>query len=126
MIAAVNVTVLGVADLDRSTRFYVEDLGCSPVRMTEPVPGRHWHELGFDGGGTRLALLNADGWQVPPRPGPALTLTCADVASTVADLRGRDVEVSGPVETPWGLSAQLTDPDGHVLILGEAGPGSAP
>ena len=126
MIIGLNVAVLGVADLDRSTMFYVEGLGCLPVRLTEPMPGRRWHELGFRTGGTRLALVNADGWHVPPRPGPAFTLTCADVAATVADLRRRAVDVTDPVDTPWGLSAQLSDPDGHVLVLGQAADQATP
>lgn len=120
MIGGINVAVLGVHNLDRATRFYVDDLGAIPVRFTEPMPGRYWHEIAFADGGTSLALLNADGWQLPPRPGPALTVRCADVAATVAELRARDVEVSGPEATPWGPSARLTDPDGHLIILGQS------
>ena len=124
MITGVNVTVLGVRDVDRSTRFYVDDLGARPVRLTEPMPGRRWHEIGF-ADGARLALLNADGWHLVARPGPALTVVCDDVVATVAELRARNVEVTDPRTTPWGTSAQLTDPDGHLIILGESSTAAA-
>lgn len=124
MISSMNVSVLGVADLSRSREFYVDHLSLTELTMAEPMPGRHWLELGFATGQTKLALVNADGWQVPPRPGPAMTVTCEDIVGTVTALRTHGITVSDPVETPWGFSADLEDPDGHVIILGQQGAAS--
>lgn len=122
MINAVNVAVIGVYDLDTATDFYTNGLGATPVRAAEPQPGQYWTELTFgDPNTTKIALVNADGWRVPPRPGPTLTVTCDNVTATVEDLRRRSITVSDAEPTPWGVSAQLTDPDGHLIILGQAG-----
>jgi hypothetical protein len=73
-----------------------------------------------------------DGWPIfalPPaevgvHPGDAplhtLSLTCDDIASTVAELRGRGVEFRGePEDRGWGIATTMVLPGGVEMMLYE-------
>lgn len=117
MITGLKVAVLAVSDVDLSQAFY-ETLGFITLLSAEPMPSRRWVELELPQGGSRIALVNAAGWEQPVSEGPAFTFGCDDVLQTSEELRSKGVAVIGPDATEWGPSARVIDPDGHMLVLG--------
>lgn len=120
MSTRLNVAVLAVADLESSLRFYVSGLGFHEILRAEPASGRHWVELGSQDSTGRIALINAEAWGTSPRSGPVLTLACDDLERLVRDLEAVGASPTPPAPTPWGLSAQVSDPDAALIILGQA------
>ena len=117
-----SLVTLGVADLDRSRRFY-EALGwqCPSWEPGSPV-------VFFELGGTVLGLYGrddlADDVGSPLRgPGGHTAVTLAhnepspsDVDRALAEiLAAGATEVKRPVVTAWGgYSGYVADPDGHL------------
>lgn len=103
-------------DLDRSLRFYEEQLGL--VRYREWGEEPHRGVVLFLGGGY-LELTESDAGAAPQ--GVRLWLQVPDLADAVAELRAAGVRVDEPPERkPWGLlEASLRDPDGLRLVLVE-------
>lgn len=111
------VVQLGVADLERAIRFYVDvleftlterrdDLGFAHIQTN--VPGL---EIGLSAGSTRSGTGAG-----------VINISVADAASARAVLEARGVVFSGPTQViPGKVSlAGFTDPDGNRLRL--AGP----
>lgn len=124
MITHVNVVPLYVSDQDLALEFFVKQLGFVLTTQVEQVPGRWWYEVALPGAQTAIALLDATAHGRRPQPGLTMTLCCDDVAATAAQLSAAGAEVTGPVQQPWGTFAEVTDPDGHLFVLG-ARPSSA-
>lgn len=55
----------------------------------------------------------------PPSGHHQIYLTCDDVAATVADLRGKGVEVGEVTDQGWGLLAEVTVPGAGPVGLYE-------
>jgi catechol 2,3-dioxygenase-like lactoylglutathione lyase family enzyme len=110
--------LLAPSDLQRSIGFYRDTLGLRVYREF----GRRGEVTGvvfFMGGG--LLELSRNGGSVlgtPPQH-VRLWLQVPDVDREVARLREAGVPVLAEPETrPWGLrEAEVTDPDGFVLVL---------
>ncbi|MCY4221129.1 MAG: VOC family protein [Thiotrichales bacterium] len=117
---AISVVTLGVADIARSERFYMDGLGLEHAR---PPGGVIYFKLA----GTRLALFPRDALARYAGVAPTvsggfggMTLSCNVAACAEVDALVRRAEAAGatvirPPETvEWGgYCAWITDPDGH-------------
>ena len=106
---------INVDDVDASLAFSVDALGLE-VRTDRP-------DLGFAGawldvGGQQVHLIEA---APPPDRGQHFALSVDDLASVVAELRGRGLQVSEPRLVGTGLQAFLSDPAGNVVELQQPG-----
>lgn len=102
---------INVDDVGAALAFYVDGLGLA-VRTDRP-------DLGFGGawldvGGQQVHLIEA---APPPDKGQHFALAVDDLASFVAELRGRGLEVSEPRRVGTGLQAFLSDPAGNLVEL---------
>jgi len=116
----ISVITLGVADMQRATRFYRDGLGL-PIREDKPPV------VYFQLRGTWLALFPrqalASYANVPAegRGFAAMTLSCnvasreeVDDTAGAAERAGATI-VKPPHEAGWGgYTAWFTDPDGHL------------
>ena len=110
---AVKQLIVMVSDMERSVAFYRDALGLAPITVSE-----HWSE--FRAGAATIALhpgrTGAEGGRENGTDAGTLTVTLAadDLASAVAALRAKGVDVDGPrllegTDTPI---ATFSDPDG--------------
>lgn len=118
------LTILAVADLERSLAFYTEAFGW-PLRVDAPV----YKELELpDGRGLGLyqreAYAKNTGLLPDVVPAGAITgteiyLHVGDLEAAVQRLRKLGArELSPPSERPWGdRAAYFADPDGNVLVV---------
>jgi glyoxylase I family protein len=111
---AVHHVSINVDDVDAALAFYTDVLGLEP-RFDQP-------DFGFGG-----AWLDAGGQQVhliegtPPGPlGQHFALQVADLDDTIAELRGRAVEVSDPQPVGSSRQAFVSDPSGNLIELHQA------
>jgi len=112
---AVHHVSINVDDVEAALTFYTDVLGLVP-RGDRP-------DFGFGG-----AWLDAGGQQVhlvegktPAVLGQHFALLVDDLDRTVAELRGRAVEVSDPSPVGTGRQAFLTDPSGNLVELHQVG-----
>ncbi|MGY0235417.1 TerC family protein [Longispora urticae] len=120
-------TLLVVADLDASIRFYRDTLGATLVREY----GGTSSVLSFEGA---WLLLVTGGGPTPDKPGvtfapPAdpdrvdheLTLKVPDCRAAHRLLTGRGVDfLTDPVESEWEVRCFFRDPDGRLIEISES------
>lgn len=110
---------LHVADLDRSTRFYMDAFGLEQ-RARYDFPELSEVVLGMPGDRFSLVLLrHADGraYDIGDGHGPVGFAT-RDIEGAVARLVEHGADVVRPVfDIPGARIAFLNDPEGHVLEL---------
>lgn len=105
--------ILIVRDVEATERFYTEHLGIRFDRNVEE-DGTIWLLARI---GSEVELLAFPG---DPQPGntPGIVFGLADggIDTVVASLAAAGVEIVTPVtEAPGGWSADIADPDGHVI-----------
>ena len=120
-LSRISVVTLGVTDIERAERFYMEGLGLEHAR---PPKGVAYFELS----GMRLALFPRDALAryagiepTPPGGFSGMTLSCnvasrseVDALTARAEAAGADV-VKSPETVSWGgYCAWIADPDGHL------------
>ena len=119
-----ELTILAVADLQRSQAFYREALGW-PIRVEVPV------YVEFDlGDGRGLGLYDRRGYavnvgQLPVEvadgeiTGTEIYCRCDDLAGAIARLEEAGARMlSGLAARDWGEeAAYFADPDGNVLVV---------
>ena len=113
-IQGIYEVAIPVKDLERAEAFYLDVLGLeSGLRQAE----RRWHFLRAGGQAGMLVLQEQAGDWSPLHF--AFTTTEAAIEGAAERLRGRGVEVSGPVTHDWmpARSIYFRDPDGHDLKL---------
>ena len=117
----ISVITLGVADVDRSERFYMDGLG---LEHAHPPKGVVYFKLA----GTRLALFPRDelaryAGVEPATPGgfTGTTLSCNVASASAVDSLTARAEAAGavvvkaPETVGWGgYCAWIADPDGHL------------
>ena len=108
-----------VADLDRSTRFYTEQLGFDLDFRYE-----HFYAgIVRDGHSIHLKLADVPhGEREFRRENEHLdiTFTVDDIHTVYNDVRNRSVQVIQPLrEMPYGHEFYVSDPDGHILAFVE-------
>ena len=119
---ATLIPVIGVEDLERTTRFYTEALGFALV-----------HGAGAGGGKPAFAhlrhgavelvvyALDPDTIGMMDRVGRKkmhLYIAVSDVDALSAELRIRRIRVSPPVNVGDGRYCDVEDPDGYLLRFG--------
>ena len=120
-LSGISVVTLGVADMERSERFYLEGLGLEHARPPKGV-------IYFRLAGVRLALFPRDelaryaGVEPTPPDGFSGTTLSCNVASPAevdgltarAEAAGATV-VRAPETVRWGgYCSWIADPDGHL------------
>lgn len=123
------VALLWVYDMPRSIRFYREELGAEVTNHSEGRGGDDfgWAMLRL---GQARFMLNTiydpdeERPTAPPDPKAQsqrdawLYFDCADVDAAYAELRQRNVSVSAPVVTYYGMKQiYAADPDGYRICF---------
>ncbi len=117
----ISVITLGVADVERSERFYMDGFG---LRHARPPKGIVYFKLA----GTQLALFPRDDLAryagvEPVAPGgfTGTTLSCNVASRSAVDALTARAETAGavvvraPETVSWGgYCAWIADPDGHL------------
>jgi catechol 2,3-dioxygenase-like lactoylglutathione lyase family enzyme len=119
-VAGVSELVLEVGNLERSERFYTEQLGL-PVVERWPHRDAIWVLAGMTRIGLWMPQVGLEGSQGGAHVHFALQVAEADFDGLVDTLREKDLEVPvhefgglGEIEVP-SRSAYVTDPDGHLV-----------
>jgi predicted enzyme related to lactoylglutathione lyase len=119
-VRAIDYIQIGVADMDRSLRFYMETLGMDFPGGEGWDANADWKEL--DTPPVALAL-DADG---PPPGQVVLALAVDDVAAAVEELRAKGVPIlSEAREQDVCFRAIIRAPDGNELMLHQRKDGTA-
>ena len=110
---AVHHVSINVPDVGAAIAFYTEVLG-GTVRNDRP-------DFGFDGawidlGTSQLHLLGA---AAPATLGQHFAIQVGDLVATVAELRGRGIDVNDPSPVGPGLQTFVADPAGNTVELYE-------
>ena len=120
-LSRISVVTLGVADVERSERFYMDGLGLEHARPPKGV-------IYFKLAGTRLALFPRDELAryagvepTPPGGFSGTTLSCnvasrgdVDALTARAEAAGATV-VRAPETVSWGgYCSWIADPDSHL------------
>lgn len=113
-----------VSDLDKAIDFYVDTLGFEK-RTDDPMDdeGHRWVEVIAPGSETPLILASGFGHWSPERVGiyTGLILKVDEMAGTAETLKDKGVVFSSePEPSPWGIFAEIQDPDGNTFVLFEA------
>jgi predicted enzyme related to lactoylglutathione lyase len=112
--------LLHPTDLDRSLRFYEQEIGLAIYREWGSGPSRG--VVFFLGGGGLLEV--SGGSPQPPSAATGLVLQVRDLSATRGTIAERGVVVEAEPELkPWGLlEMTVRDPDGLALIFVEVPP----
>ncbi|WP_274628290.1 VOC family protein [Arvimicrobium flavum] len=114
-----NVSIiLNVTDVDRTEKFYRENLGFEFMRTDEP-DGSSWLLARI---GSNVEVLVFPGDPKPGNtPGVVFGLSEGGIDTVLASLASRGVEIVTPVsEAPGGWFADFRDPDGHIVSFYQA------
>ena len=104
---------INVRDATEGVTFYTEVLGLT-TRTDRPdfAIGGAWLDIGDQ----QVHLIETD---VPVNCGQHFAIRVADLDGTIAELRGRDIEVGDPSIVGTGRQAFLTAPSGNLIELHE-------
>ena len=111
---AVHHVSVNVDDVDAAIGFYTDVLG---LRRRADRPDFAFGGAWLDAGGQQVHLIEGT---LPSAVGQHFALLVDDLDGTVAELRGRDVEVSDPRPVGSSRQAFLTDPSGNLVELHQA------
>jgi catechol 2,3-dioxygenase-like lactoylglutathione lyase family enzyme len=122
-----GIVTIFVTDMNRSVRFYTEQLGLKLLQRYEnhfaTVDAGHGLTLGLHPTSASAPASAADG--EPRKSGISIGLyLTGTLKEAVANLQARGVTFDGPVlnEGKAGSFAHFTDPDGNPLYLAEMKP----
>ncbi|HSJ17043.1 MAG TPA: VOC family protein [Solirubrobacterales bacterium] len=115
-VSGISELVLEVADLDRAREFYRDVLGFEETLYGEGREGRYWYLIGDS---ARLGLWTPQVGLAGGRGGAhvhfALHVSDWEIDRLLDRLRGREVDVEGPVQLGPGRALYVTDPDDNVV-----------
>ena len=127
MILGIGHAAYGVADLEVSLRFYVEQLRLEKAFHLNRPDGSLWIVYLYVGDGAFIELF-------PEHEAPGtnagsykhLCLRVDDMDRTLDDLKDRGLELLGPasVGSDGNTQAWLADPDGNLIELMQIAPDS--
>ena len=106
---------INVSDVAAGVEFYTGVLG---LTRRDDRPDFGFGGAWLDLGGEQVHLIEN---QVPSDLGQHFAIHVADLDAAVAELRGKDIEVRGPVPVGTGRQAFLRDPSGNLVELNEPG-----
>lgn len=126
MQARLHQLIVLVSDMERSSAFYRDVLGLTPVNESE-----WWSE--YEAGGVTIALhpgpqLGVPGGRNGTDAGTVhIAFVVPDIEAACAELRAKGVAVEGPalLEGMDLLTATFSDPDGASLGLEQRSSGAA-
>lgn len=112
---AIHHVSINVSDVEAAIEFYVDVLGLTP-RPDRPdfAFGGAW----LDAGGQQVHLIEA---AVPADQGQHFAVQVADLDATVAELRGRGLDVSDAKPVATNRQAFVSDPSGNLVELHQVG-----
>jgi glyoxylase I family protein len=126
MITGIAHACFTVSDLERSIAFYRDGLGLTPAFDFTDENGRRFGLYLHAGGRNFVELFQGQlGERAEGQSFRHICLEVDDIEATVAELRGRGVEVSDPKlgkDQSW--QAWITDPDGNRFELHQYTPES--
>lgn len=125
-----EVVLIPVTDIDRAKAFY-EQVGF--VCDTDHDGGEHFRVIQMTPPGSACSVVFGKGMPSPATPAVGLHLVVADLPTTIDDLRGTGVEITGPFHfgatgqvdglhpdrADYGSFAAFEDPDGNGFLLQE-------
>jgi predicted enzyme related to lactoylglutathione lyase len=113
-----EVVAVPVTDVDRAKAFYTEQVGFNADQDHRLSDELRFVQLTPRGSGCSIAFGKGI---VDTPPGSVQGLQCvvADARAARAELIDRGVEVSDPLEYPWGTFVYFSDPDGNKWALQE-------
>jgi catechol 2,3-dioxygenase-like lactoylglutathione lyase family enzyme len=111
---AVHHVSINVDDVEGAMRFYTEVLG---LVARDDRPDFGFGGAWLDAGGQQVHLIEAP---PPPGLGQHFALLIDDLDTTVAELRGRGLEVSDPAPVGTSRQAFVADPCGNLVELHQA------
>jgi glyoxylase I family protein len=106
---------INVDDVDAALAFYVDLLG---LKVRPDRPDFSFGGAWLDAGGQQVHLIEAE---PPANLGQHFALAFTDLASLVAALRGRGLEVTEPVRSGTSLQSFVNDPAGNRVELHQPG-----
>jgi catechol 2,3-dioxygenase-like lactoylglutathione lyase family enzyme len=115
-VTGISELVLEVSDLEEARRFYRDLLGFEETLWGEGREGRYWYLVGET---ARLGLWTAQTGLAGGRGGAhvhfAFQVEDQEVDRLLDRLKGKGVEVEGPIQLGPGRAIYVTDPDGNVV-----------
>lgn len=114
-VIGVHHVAVNVTDVEESVAFYTDQLG---LTRREDRPDLGIEGAWLDAGDQQVHFVQAP---VPRNLGQHFALLVDDLDATVAELRGRGVEVSDPGVVGTGRQAFLLDPSGNPVELHQRG-----
>lgn len=122
MITNLNTVALYVTDQQRSTRFYVDDLGFDLRTDGDMGEMGRWIEVAPKGAQTGFVIADAAKFGKADQVGKSadVTMNCTDVVGLHAELVAKGVQVTEPETQPFGTFIKVTDPDGHEFAISQS------
>lgn len=114
-LVGVHHVSINVDDVDAALSFYVDVLG---LKVRPDRPDFSFGGAWLDAGGQQVHLIEAE---PPANLGQHFALAFTDLASLVAALRGRGLEVTDPVRSGTSLQSFVSDPAGNRVELHQPG-----
>ena len=108
---AVHHVSINVDDVDTAVAFYVDVLG---LKARDDRPDFGFGGAWLDAGGQQVHLIEGT---VPSGNGEHFALLVADLDTTIAELRGRGINVSDASPVASSMQAFLKDPAGNLIEL---------
>ena len=112
---AVHHVSINVDDVDTAVAFYCGTLG---LKQRSDRPDFGFGGAWLDAGAQQVHLIEG---KTPPGHGQHFALLVDSLDDTVAELRGRGVEISDPRPVGSSRQAFLSDPAGNLIELHQAG-----
>jgi lactoylglutathione lyase len=102
-----------VTDIQRSVRYYVDDLGFAMTKQWTPEGKLRWCWLEI--GSAAIMLQESHEPLVSPGIGVSICFQCEDALAIYRDLTARGVEAKRPFVGNAMWVTSVTDPDGYRL-----------
>ena len=111
--------LLFVRDIQRSLRFYTEQLGFEVVGRAEAKGSLYWCRLKREGASFMLQQHDApERFQSLPAPSVVFYFVCDDVDAVFTELSGKGLTLTRPTEAYYGMKQlPVPDPDGYDVIF---------
>jgi predicted enzyme related to lactoylglutathione lyase len=110
-----EIISIPVTDQQASKEFY-QKMGFE-VLVEAPYTGdQKWIQMGIPGSSVSITLVT---WFENMKPGciNGLVIKTDALTQDIESMRANGIEVGEPQKTPWGLFAEVKDPDGNRLSL---------
>ncbi|MBT1001676.1 VOC family protein [Paenarthrobacter sp. DKR-5] len=113
-----EVVQVPVSDVDKAKAFYVDGLGFALDHDVEHIPGMRVVQLTPPGSAASI-VIGTGMHSMAPGSLEGLQLTVPDMAATLAELRGRGTQITGPEDLGGFAFAYFSDPDGNRWVIQE-------